>query len=118
MKIKIKVDIFYTYINLYFNYLIAFSINLSSNSEYETPTTSNNFGYILILVNPGIVFISLIYILFVSFSTKKSTLDNPFPSIALNALIANFRISSICSSVISAGIIVFDSGILYLASKL
>ena len=68
------------------------SINLSINSEYETPTALNSFGYILIFVNPGIVFISFIYILFVPFSTKKSTLDSPLPSIALNAFIACFLI--------------------------
>lgn len=40
----------------------ANSINLSNNSEYETPDASNNFGYILILVKPGIVLISLMII--------------------------------------------------------
>jgi len=41
-------------------YLLANSIKLSSNFSYKIPTASNNFGYILILVKPGNVFISFI----------------------------------------------------------
>jgi len=49
------------------------------------------------------------YILFVSFSTKKSTLESPLPSIDLNAFIANFFIFSAISSEIFAGINTLDS---------
>lgn len=42
----------------YFNF--DRSINLSSSSLYFIPILSNNLGYILILVNPGNVFISFI----------------------------------------------------------
>ena len=83
---------------------------------YPIPTWSKSLGYILILVNPGKVFISLIYTVSVPFSIKKSTLDKPLPSIALNALIASLLIYSDFSSDISAGINVFDSWLLYLAS--
>jgi hypothetical protein len=72
----------------------------------------------LILVNPGIVFISFKYTLFVPSSKKKSTLARPFPSTALNAFFAISFISSFLFSSIFAGIIVFDSGFLYFASKL
>ena len=95
-----------------------FSINLSSNSVYVIPTASNNLGYILIFVKPGIVLISLIYILLVPSSIKKSTLAKPLPSIDLNALIAFFWISSISFFSILAGIIVWEFGMLYFASKL
>ena len=70
----------------------------------------------LIVVNPGIVFISFKYISFVFSSKKKSILESPVPSIALNAFLAIFLTSSLCSFVISAGIIVFDSPFLYFAS--
>jgi len=70
----------------------------------------------LICVNPGSVFISFKYISPVSFSTKKSTLDKPFPSIALNAFTACFLISSCFSFEISAGIIVLDAAFLYFES--
>ena len=91
-------------------------INLVKRSLYVIPVASNNLGYILILVKPGKVFISFIYILFVSFSTKKSTLDKPLPSIDLYAFIANFLISSDISTGRLAGIFVLDSWFLYLAS--
>ena len=71
----------------------------------------------LVVVNPGIVFISFKYTLFVLFSMKKSTLARPFPSIALNAFFANFLISSLCSFVISAGIVIFEASSLYFASN-
>ena len=58
--IKLSTGVIYQIKCIVNNYFIAFSINLSNNSEYEIPTASNNFGYILILVNPGIVFISFI----------------------------------------------------------
>jgi len=89
---------------------------LSSNSLYFIPECSHSLGYMLISVNPGIVFISFIYTLSVSFSTKKSTLESPLPSTALNALIAVLLISSIFSCDKSAGIITFDSAFLYFAS--
>ena len=47
------------------------------------------------LVNPGNVFISFINISPEFLSIKKSTLERPFPSNALNAFIAIFLISSI-----------------------
>ena len=52
----------------------------------------------------------------VSFSIKKSTLDNPLPSIALNAFIAWLLISSLNSFDIDAGISVIVVSSLYLAS--
>ena len=75
-----------------------------------------NFGYILICVKPGKVLISFIIILFVPFSTKKSTLESPLPSIALKALIASFFIFLEISSGNSACITVTDSLLLYLES--
>lgn len=49
------------------------------------PAASARLGYMLIFVKPGIVFISLIIILFVSFSKKKSTLAKPLQLVAVNA---------------------------------
>ena len=53
--------------------------------------------------------ISFIMILFVPLSTKKSTLESPLPSTALNAFIACFLISSAISFGRSAGICVLDA---------
>ena len=61
---------------------------MSNISEYFSPILINKLGYILISVKPGMVLISLIYILLVVPSKKKSTLDNPLPSTTLKALIA------------------------------
>jgi len=101
--------------------LIYFSnanLIISSNIlEYSNPVCSHNLGYILISVNPGNVFISFIYISSVSSFTKKSTLANPFPSIALNAFIAVLLTLSDNSLLIFAGIVSFDSEFLYLASN-
>ena len=69
-------------------------------------------------VKPGNVFISFIIILLVLFSTKKSTLESPFPSTALNAFIACFCISSDILLGNSAGILVLDAWLLYFESKL
>ena len=80
------------------------------------PDFSQSFGYMLILVNPGIVFISFIYTSCVASSTKKSTLARPAPFIALKAFIAKYCIFSEISSEILAGIKVFESELLYLAS--
>ena len=91
-------------------------INVSSNSEYSIPLSSHNFGYILVIVKPGIVFISLRYISSVSVFTKKSTLEKPFPSIALKAFTASFLTFSANSLLIFAGIITSDLSFLYFAS--
>ena len=75
------------------------------------PILSHSLGYILIVVNPGIVFITLSIILFVSFSRKKSTLDNPLQSNALYALTAILLILSYTILSISFGIKVSESSI-------
>ena len=77
------------------------------------PILSHSLGYILIVVNPGIVFISLSIILFVSFSRKKSTLDNPLQSNALYALTATLLILSHTILSISFGIKVSESSIYF-----
>ena len=104
----------YKYIYL-FSYFTAFSINIPNNLLYESPVFSNNLGYILIFVNPGIVFISFKYILF-SLSKKKSIREISFPSIILKAFLAIFFISISTFFEISAGIIHLDSLLLYLES--
>ena len=106
----------FPFILIYFSN--AKTIALSSSSEYSIPDASNSFGYMLIFVKPGIVFISFIIILFVPFSTKKSTLESPLPSTALNAFIACFLISSEISFGKFAGICVLDAWLLYFESKL
>ena len=59
-------------------------------------------------MNPGIVLISFIYISPVDSSMKKSILDNPVPSIAVNNCLAYFLIKSDCSFEIFAGTLVFE----------
>ncbi len=60
-------------------------------------------------VKPGIVFISFIIILFVSFSKKKSTLAKPLQLVALNDNWAISLILFFISFGIFAGITVLDS---------
>ena len=91
-------------------------IKLSNKSLYEIPECFHNFGYILISVNPGIVFISFKYIFSVFLSIKKSTLANPLQSKALKALIAISFISFSWSFVISALITTLELSFLYFAS--
>jgi len=66
-------------------------------------------------VNPGIVLISLINIIFSFSLTKKSSLEIPAAPIALKALIDNSLIFSLFASEISAGIINSVLWSLYLA---
>jgi hypothetical protein len=66
----------------------ASSISRSSNLSYGRPVASHSLGYMLSLVNPGMVFISLIYTSSVCPCTKKSTRANPLPSMAKKALTA------------------------------
>ena len=88
--------------NIFYLFIVA-SINLDKRSVYFIPLCSNSFGYILILVNPGIVFISLIYIL-LSLSKKKSTLAIFLPSTTLNVFFDISLISFSVSLDILAGI--------------
>lgn len=60
------------------------------------PEYSNNLGYILMLVKPGTVFISFIYIL-LFLPIKKSTFDKPKPSTSLKAFMDRVWISLVAS---------------------
>ena len=77
------------------------------------PLASKSLGYMLIDVNPGIVFISFKYISPRS-ETRKSTLESPLQSQALYAFTASLLIKSSFS--VPDGINSFDSLLEYFAS--
>ena len=82
------------------------SISLATSCSIFKPEAFQSIGNILLLVKPGIVFISFKNSLFEIFSKKKSTLAKPY---IFNALQLWIAISLICSAIlgsINAGIVI------------
>ena len=79
---------------IYLGLSTAMSISVSTSFSILYPFAFQSIGYMLMPVKPGRVFISLNTTQSVSFSRKKSTLESPMPSCALNILTATRRISS------------------------